>query len=74
MLSGGSNKPLSRDELLAILTREGEPMTEDELAECLEVLTGVQTNGGINEALPDFISAKSFAEAILGFEPEETVA
>lgn len=49
-------------------------MTEDELAECLEVLTGVQTNGGINEALPDFISAKSFAEAILGFEPEETVA
>ena len=68
-LSMNGSKELSREALVEALASYGEAMSEDELAECLYILTGLESNI-FKELLPDTITAKSFAEDILGFEDQ----
>lgn len=56
---------LSRDVLLESLLRQGERMSGDEIADCLSLLYGMSDP---TEAIPEQVTAKDFAEDILGFE------
>lgn len=69
-LSASGGRELSKEELYNVLTTEGEPMTDEELAECLYILAGLETEGNLKELFPPVMSAKSFAEDILGFEDQ----
>ena len=56
---------LSRVALVKALRSQGEAMPAAELEACLAALTGA---GAIDEALPTYITAPEFAQAVLGFE------
>ena len=62
-LGAGPDGLLHRDDLVEALRTQGEPMGEEEICKCLSVLCGVQSV----KDLPKHISAKTFAEEILGF-------
>lgn len=55
---------LSASQLLELLQTGGEPMTYDELQQVLQALTGVDSP---EEALPDYITAETFMNDLLGF-------
>ncbi|XP_060105340.1 cilia- and flagella-associated protein 251 [Heteronotia binoei] len=72
---------LNRDDLLLLLQHKGEHFTEEELAECLTTLLGMNPEGGsaeggpydasgaeafIEEEIPEEITATHFVEEILG--------
>lgn len=69
-LSPSGGRELTKEELYSVLTTEGEPMTDEELAECLYILTGLETQGNLKELFPPVVTSKAFAEDILGFEEE----
>eukprot|EP00873_Tetraselmis_striata_P037167 jgi/Tetstr1/457431/TSEL_004215.t1 len=69
-LSPAGGRELSKEELYTVLTTEGEPMTDEELAECLYILTGLETQGALKELFPPVVTAKGFAEDILGFQDD----
>ena len=62
-LGAGPDGMLSREDLIEVLRTQGEPMGEEEISKCLSVLCDVNS---VND-LPKRISAKTFAEEILGF-------
>ena len=59
----GPDGKLNREDLIEVLRTRGEPMGEEEIGKCLSVLCDVNS---VND-LPKRISAKTFAEEILGF-------
>ena len=61
-LGSADGEGINRDELVELLKTRGEPMTTDELNQCLQALTGMTM-----EELPQSIDAKFFAEDVLGF-------
>jgi len=65
VLSMDGQGTLSRDSLLRALASHDESLAGDDLAQCLRMLVGVDDPAA---AIPDQIDAKTFAEAILGFQ------
>ncbi|XP_075625551.1 cilia- and flagella-associated protein 251 isoform X2 [Balearica regulorum gibbericeps] len=80
------DKVIDRGDLLLLLQRRGEHMTEDELAECLTALLGRRPGGGgserdtydpsgaaalTEEEIPEEITAEIFAADILGLPTAE---
>ena len=69
-LSEGDMKSLKRDALLKMLKTEGEEIKDSEMKDILSKLTGKSSE---EDALLQEITAKYFAEEVLGFEEiEET--
>lgn len=60
--SGEINPKITRDELIRILTTEGEKMTVEEIKECESILLGE------GNELPEEIDADVLCHRILGFE------
>ena len=56
---------LSRDALIEALTTFGEPLSHEELVQCMETLTGSQE---VLDVLPEDVTAEDFACGLLGFE------
>ena len=56
---------LSRDALLKALASHDEALTGDDLAQCLRMLTGTDDT---NDAIPEMLDSKTFAEQVLGFQ------
>jgi len=62
----GEGESLTRDELITLLTKDGEEgMTMTAIEKYLTYLVGEQD---VKKAIPERISAVEFAETILGFE------
>ncbi|KAJ8415526.1 hypothetical protein AAFF_G00425060 [Aldrovandia affinis] len=81
-LNDNGEHVIRRDEMLRLLQSRGEPMTEEELAECLSTLLGVQPEGPtpelgifdckdskglLEKVLPEEISLETFIVDILGW-------
>ncbi|XP_066466095.1 cilia- and flagella-associated protein 251 [Tiliqua scincoides] len=79
-------RTINRDDLLFLLQRRGEHFTEEELAECLTTLLGVNPEGGrievgsynaagadvfIEEGIPEEITAAHFTADLLGLPVPE---
>ena len=64
----GGGGALDADDLVAALTTEGEPMSQTELEECLNALSG-QAISSLYDIIPPQVDAQQFAEQVLGFEP-----
>ncbi|KAK9829874.1 hypothetical protein WJX72_008365 [[Myrmecia] bisecta] len=58
---------LGREDLVDILTSSGEPMSAEEVATCLQALTGHQH---AEDAMPGMVAATEFADQILGFQED----
>ncbi|KAH0625607.1 hypothetical protein JD844_015192 [Phrynosoma platyrhinos] len=80
---------INRNDLLLLLQHRGEHMTEEELAECLTTLLGVNPEGGraevgtydptgadvfIEEGIPEEITAAHFTMDILGLPVPEPIS
>ncbi|KAI1901168.1 hypothetical protein AGOR_G00057410 [Albula goreensis] len=81
-LNERGERVIKRDEMLHLLQTRGEPMTEEELAECFAILLGANVEGGLPElggfdckdsadllesVLPEEISLETFIVDILGW-------
>lgn len=58
---------LDADDLMAAMTTEGEVMSQGELEECLNALSGKELQQ-LYDLIPPQVDAKQFAEEVLGFE------
>ena len=56
---------LSREELVQALTTWGEPLSQEEMVSCMQVLTG---SDNILQVLPENVTAGDFACGLLGFD------
>ncbi|KAG5840229.1 hypothetical protein ANANG_G00186610 [Anguilla anguilla] len=81
-LTEDGERVISRDDMLRLLQTRGEPMTEEELAECFTILLGANPEGGTPELeafdsrdskgllermLPEEVSLETFMVDILGW-------
>jgi Ca2+-binding EF-hand superfamily protein len=71
-LGGGQGGVLDADDLVGALTTEGEPMSQTELEECLNALSGTPI-ASLYDIIPPQVDAQQFAEQVLGFEPYTVV-
>jgi WD40 repeat protein/Ca2+-binding EF-hand superfamily protein len=65
----GEGESVSRERLVEMLTTSGEAMSDDELAEIAAALRG--PGATVRDLFPENVTAKHFAEDVLGFLPGE---
>ncbi|KAJ8380276.1 hypothetical protein SKAU_G00010540 [Synaphobranchus kaupii] len=85
-LSENGERVITRDEMLHLVQTRGEPMTQEELAECFTILLGVNPEGGVPDQetfnskdskgllermLPEEISLETFMVDVLGWPMPE---
>jgi Ca2+-binding EF-hand superfamily protein len=66
----GEGDAVSRESLIEMLKTSGEAMSDEELAAVAKALGGEEA-GSVENLFPEAVTAKSFAENILGFRTVE---